>query len=73
MCLLTTILVIIGGLNWGFVGLGNFFGKDWNVVHLLLSPWPGVEWAVYLLVGIAGLMYAIFFFKSAKDCPCNKQ
>ncbi len=29
------ILLIIGGLNWGLVGLGEWFGGNWNVVNLL--------------------------------------
>ena len=73
LCLITTILVVVGGLNWGLVGLGGFLGRDFNIVHLLLGPWPAAEWIVYLLVGIAALLYAIFSFKCAKDCPCNKQ
>ena len=31
------ILVIIGGLNWLLVGLGGFFGSNWNVVNLILG------------------------------------
>ena len=50
--MLSFILVIIGGLNWGLVGLGGFLGGDWNVVHMILGSWPSVESFVYLLVGI---------------------
>lgn len=50
------ILVIIGAINWGLVGLGGFFGGNWNVVNLLLGSWPVVEWIIYILVGIAGVM-----------------
>ena len=49
-------LMVIGGLNWGLVGLGGFFGGNWNVVHMLLGAWPQVEWIVYILVGLATLM-----------------
>lgn len=49
-------LLVIGGLNWGLVGLGGFFGGDWNVVHLILGSWPVVEWLVYVLVGLSTLV-----------------
>ncbi len=50
------ILVVIGGLNWGLVGLGGFAGGDWNVVHMILGAWPAVEWIVYVLVGLSALV-----------------
>ena len=48
-------LVMIGGINWGLIGAGAFYGKDWNVVHKLLGAWPKIEWIVYILVGLAAL------------------
>ncbi|MFW6385250.1 MAG: DUF378 domain-containing protein, partial [Halodesulfurarchaeum sp.] len=33
---------------------------NWNLVNLLLGSVPAVEFAVYLLVGLAGL-YGIYF------------
>jgi uncharacterized membrane protein YuzA (DUF378 family) len=59
------ILVIIGGLNWGLVGLGMLIGSDLNVVGMLLDSWPTLLAIVYLLVGIATLV-SIF------GCPCKK-
>lgn len=59
------VLVIIGAINWGLVGLGNFFGGNWDVVYLLLGNWMWLLNIVYLLVGIAGV-YAIF------GCRCRK-
>lgn len=50
-------LVIIGAVNWGLVGLGGFLGANWNVVNILLGAWPQVEWLVYVLVGISGIMH----------------
>ncbi len=47
------ILVIVGGLNWGLIGLGGFTGNSWNVVNMILGDWPQVEWSVYVLVGLA--------------------
>ena len=48
------ILVIVGALNWGLVGLGDFAGADWNIVNMLLGTWPQVESLVYVLVGASG-------------------
>lgn len=50
------ILVSIGALNWGLIGLGYFFGGDWNVVGLLLGSWPAVLNIVYILVGVSAIM-----------------
>ncbi len=61
------ILVIIGGINWGLVGLGMLMGKmdSWNVVHMLLASMPTLEGIIYVLVGIAAVMM-IF------GCKCGK-
>lgn len=62
---LSWVLVMIGGLNWGLVGLGTILGGDWNVVGRLLSAWPTTEAVVYILVGIAALMQIV-------GCRCKK-
>lgn len=54
-CAIVRILIIVGGLNWGLVGLGGFLGSDLNVVHILLGSIPAAENLVYLLVGVATL------------------
>lgn len=45
-----TILLIIGGLNWGLVGL-----FDWNLVAELFGEASVVADIVYVIVGIAAL------------------
>lgn len=52
---ISKILVIIGGLNWGLVGLGNFMESNWNVVNLILGSIPTVESIVYVLVGLSAI------------------
>jgi len=47
-------LLVIGGLNWGLVGLN----ASWNVVHMLLGTWSTVEMLVYVLVGLSALYQA---------------
>lgn len=49
------ILMIVGGLNWGLVGIGGFMGANYNLVNMLLGSWPQVEWVVYILVGLAAV------------------
>ncbi len=48
-------LVVIGGVNWGLVGLGWLInGSDWNVVHMIVgSLGTSVEGGIYVLVGLA--------------------
>ena len=48
-------LLVIGGLNWGLVGLGAFAGGNWNVVNLIFGTWPAVEWIIYVLVGLSAV------------------
>ncbi len=61
---LAWVLLIVGGLNWGLVGLGGFMGSDWNVVKMVLGSWPMVEWAVYVLVGLSAVI-------SVVGCKCS--
>ncbi len=66
--MIAKILVIVGGVNWGLVGLGMLLGKSayaFNVVDMLVGFSPIVEGLVYLLVGIAAVMM-IFGCKCAK-------
>jgi len=48
------VLLIIGGLNWGLVGL---FGFD--LVAAIFGPMTAISRIVYVLVGLAAL-YAIY-------------
>ena len=59
-------LMVIGAINWGLVGLGGYLGGDWNVVHMIFGTVEWLEWLVYLLVGVAGVM-ALF-----GGCKCGK-
>ncbi len=67
------VLTIIGGLNWGLVGLGAFAGTDWNVVHFVLGAWPQVEWIVYVLVGLSALYLAFTHKKECRTCSVGMQ
>lgn len=65
------ILVMIGGLNWLLVGLGGFFGGNWNVVNLILGSWPQVEWIVYILVGLSAVYEIVTHRKNCKMCSMS--
>lgn len=54
--MIAIILLVVGGLNWGLVGLGMLMKTNLNLVNALFGSWPTVEAIVYLLVGIAALM-----------------
>jgi len=49
------VLVIVGGLNWGLVGLFNF-----DLVAAILGGIPILQKIVYILVGLSAL-YAIYY------------
>jgi len=51
---ITLILLIVGGLNWGLVGL---FGFD--LVAALFGPMSAVSRIVYALVGVSALVQII--------------
>jgi uncharacterized protein len=51
---ITLILLIVGGLNWGLVGL---FGFD--LVAALFGPMSALSRIVYTLVGVSALVQII--------------
>jgi uncharacterized membrane protein YuzA (DUF378 family) len=61
----SSVLMGIGGLNWGLVGLGMLIGTNLNVVNLLLGRWPVVEAIVYLVVAVATVV-------ALMGCKCDK-
>ena len=44
------LLLVVGGLNWGLVGLLQF-----NLVETLLGSMPAVVMIVYILVGLSAV------------------
>lgn len=55
------ILAIIGGLNWGLVGL-----FDLNVVSAIFASVPVIATIIYVLVGISALYLLIVSGKLAR-------
>ncbi|MBU2632209.1 DUF378 domain-containing protein [Patescibacteria group bacterium] len=56
---LAFLLLVVGGLNWGLVGLFNF-----NLVEALFGGFAGLVQVVYVLVGLSALYIA---FVNQKD------
>lgn len=49
-------LLIVGGLNWGLVGLGNFLGAgNLNLADKLLGSFQGAADLIYIVVGVGAL------------------
>lgn len=59
------ILLLIGGLNWGLVGLANI-----DLVDMLLGSWPLAARIVYILVGLSAVM--MLFKHKCKACMGEK-
>jgi len=51
------VLLVIGGLNWGLVGLFNM-----NIIDMLLGSVPIAAKLVYVLIGLSAL-YMLKEFK----------
>ena len=58
---IAVILVIIGGLNWGLVGLFNY-----DVVAGIFGVMTTLSTIVYVLVGLAALYLLVISGKLAK-------
>jgi len=60
---LTWVLVVVGALNWGFIGLSNL-----NVVEAVLGAGTALTQFAYILIGLSGV-YSLWVMKSAKSKP----
>ena len=60
--MVTWILLVIGGLNWGLTAFG------WNVVDMIFGMGSTISMIIYILVGLSAL-YEIFNHKNTcKAC-----
>jgi uncharacterized protein len=57
--LLTLILLIVGGLNWGLVGLANF-----DLVAAIFGDGSALSRTVYVLVGLSALYQILPLIKA---------
>lgn len=59
---LALVLVIVGGLNWGLVGIFNF-----DLVATIFGDMSALSRVVYALVGLAAVYLAVISMKLAKQ------
>lgn len=59
---LAVVLVVVGGLNWGLVGIFNF-----DLVSAIFGDMSGLSRIVYALVGVAAVYLAALSMKLAKQ------
>ena len=52
--LITLVLVIVGGVNWGLVGL-----FDWNLVATIFGDGSLLSRTVYVLVGLSAIWQTV--------------
>jgi len=66
--LVTSLLVIVGGLNWGLVGLFNF-----NLVSALFGDMSALSRIVYVLVGISAVWQIMPLLRGFSDGETHAQ
>jgi len=59
--IIALILVIVGGLNWGLVGL-----LDFDLVATIFGEMSMISRVVYVLVGLAAVVLAFVSFVNPK-------
>lgn len=59
---LAVVLVVVGGLNWGLVGIFNF-----DLVATIFGDMSGLSRVVYVLVGLSAVYLATISMKLAKQ------
>lgn len=59
-------LVLLGALNWGFVGAFNF-----DLVSFLFGDMSIISRIIYGLIGISAIAYLVFSLREKTDCECE--
>ena len=60
--IITLLLVIIGGINWGLVGAFEF-----DLVAAIFGAGSALSRIVYVLVGLSALWQLVPFFRSLRS------
>lgn len=66
--LITLLLVIVGGLNWGLVGAFNI-----DLVAVLCGDGTILSQAIYILVGLSALWQIAPFLASLKTAQTRQE
>ena len=61
------ILLLIGGLNWGFIG-----AFDFNFIMWLFGMTPALMKFIYILVGLSALWHIFLWKEIRKRCCARK-
>ncbi len=64
---LAFVLVVIGALNWGFLGIFNF-----NLVSWIFGSASAFSRAVYVLVGLGGIWSFSLLFRPDPEVGIQK-
>jgi uncharacterized protein len=62
--ILTLVLIIVGGLNWGLVGLISF-----DLVAAIFGAGSALTRIVYVLVGMSAVWQLVALFRTARSEP----
>lgn len=65
---ISLLLVVVGGLNWGLVGLFKL-----DLVASIFGAWPMVQNAVYILVGAAAVYELFTALMGSKEAKAEEQ
>lgn len=54
---LSFTLIVLGGVQWGLVGVGALLNKNFNIIHKVSMGNIHAEYGFYILIGIFSLLY----------------
>lgn len=63
--IISFILLVVGGLNWGLTAFG------WNVVDRIFGVGSTLSMIIYVLVGLAALYEAVTHTQNCKVCSSS--
>lgn len=66
--IITFLLVIVGGINWGLIGIN----PSYNLVTMALGSWPVVEQIAYVLIGLSAIYVAVTHKGDCKTCEVEE-
>jgi len=65
--IIAIVLLLIGGLNWGLIGLFEF-----NFVEAILGHFPVIVRIIYALVGLSAVYKIIAWKSCCSQSSCHK-
>lgn len=66
--IVTLILIIIGGINWGLVGIADF-----NLVAAIFGPLSVLSRIIYILVGLSAIWQIIVLVRASETNEVTAQ